>query len=152
MITLIPLPFRSDKGYHEYCFDWTPDKVSFYADGQWLLHMTTFSPVHPGTLHLNHWSTGNKEWSIGPPPVDAIQTVSYVKAYFNSSSVDRQSAYSKRCVDPSAVGAVCQVPDQTVAPDPSGAHGETFFFSYQHNQTNNQVVYGKTENAGLYKY
>lgn len=147
---VIPLPFRPDQGFHEYRFDWTPNKISFYADGQWLLDWTTFSPFTPGPLHLKHWSTGAGGWSRGPPPQDAIQTVSYVKAYFNSSSPDRQNTYKSRCTNPADPKAICQVPNQTVAPDPAGPHGETFVFSYQHNMTEGQIVYGKIENAGQY--
>ena len=147
---VILLPFRPDQGYHEYRFDWTPDKISFYADGQWLLDWTTFSPSTPGPLHLKHWSTGANAWSRGPPPQDAIQTMSYVKAYFNTTAPDRVAAYNSRCKDPAAPNAICQIPDQNVAPDPAGPHGESFFFSYQHNMTEGQIIYGKTENAGLY--
>ncbi|KAI9816885.1 MAG: hypothetical protein M1827_001530 [Pycnora praestabilis] len=140
------LPFQPDEGYHEYRFDWSPEKVSFYADGQWLKDMTTAVPIEAGAIHLSHWSNGDPTWSEGPPTSDAIMTISYLKAYFNSSDPARQKDYTTRCTDPSAVNATCEVPDQTTAPDTSGSNGNqtgnTFFFSKQVNETMNQTVYG----------
>lgn len=73
------------------------------------------------------------------PPVDAIQTVSYVKAYFNSSDPARQTVYQQQCKDLKATGAVCEVPELSGAPDPAGPFGETFFFTAQSNMTNGQI-------------
>jgi len=131
---LYQLPFHPDQGYHEYRFDWSPEKVSFYADGAWLKDIT-----------FSHWSNGNAEWSRGPPPVDAVMTVSYLKSYFNSSSPTRQQDYHRRCTNPTGPNATCAIPAQPVAPDPLGKDGNTtahtFFFSQQHNMTVNQTVY-----------
>ena len=137
-----PLPFRPDGGYHEYRFDWSPGKVSFYADGAWLKDMTEAVPTSPGHITFSHWSNGNADWSGGPPSVDAVMTVSYMKAYFNSSASSRQQAYSRRCTNPAATNATCVIPVQTVAPDLSGSEGNstahTFFFNQQHNMTADQ--------------
>ncbi len=138
------LPFRPDQGFHEYRFDWSPGKVSFYADGKWLIDMTTNIPVEGSKIHFVHWSDGRKGWSEGPPAEDSLMTISYFKAYFNSTDTQRQRDYRTRCVDPSAPKAVCQVPDQTVAPDPalSKGYNGTYFFSEQLNMTNNQTEFG----------
>ena len=141
------LPFRPDKEFHEYRFDWSPEKVSFYADGQWLHDMTHYSPNSPGHLVLNHWSNGDPSWSAGPPQSDAVMTVSYIKAYFNSSDPARQEAYAARCptLNPNEV---CEIPSQTTPPDPSGANGNqtahTYFFSLDTGHTPNQTVYNAT--------
>lgn len=42
------LPFIPSQGFHEYRFDWTPQKVSFYADGQWLKELVHRYPTAPG--------------------------------------------------------------------------------------------------------
>ncbi|KAI9765747.1 MAG: hypothetical protein M1840_007181 [Geoglossum simile] len=153
---VVQLPFKPDEGFHEYRFDWAPDKVSFYADGKWLLDMTQDIPVEPGHIAISHWSNGNDLWSGGPPKTDAVMTVSYIKGYFNSSHSSRQSDYRRRCTNPNAANAVCAVPDQLTAPDPSGPNGNstasTYFFSENRNQTNNQTVYSdkkKGEAASL---
>lgn len=111
--------FHPSDGYHEYRFDWSPGKVSFYTDGQHVQDVTEGVPNVPGRMLLNHWSNGDPGWTKGPPAKDAVMTVAYVKAYFNASS--KVTGPNSRCVDPSAEDAVCEVPNQTgpVIPDQS---------------------------------
>ena len=143
------LPFNPTDGFHEYRIDFVPGNVIFYGDGQILAHMnTTPVPTSPGHMILTHWSNGNDLWSYGPPPVEANISISYVKAYFNSSDPARQSAFTSRCTDPSASGAVCTIPDQISPPDPSSnanvSAAATYFFSNEKNMTANQTVYHKS--------
>ncbi|KAI0603495.1 glycoside hydrolase family 16 protein [Biscogniauxia sp. FL1348] len=130
----VTLPFDPTADFHEYRFDFLRDRVLFYADGGAPLAELTGSgvPATPGHLLLSHWSNGNPGWSRGPPRTDAVTTVSYVKAYYNSSLPARQADFEARCPDPSAAGAVCAVPD----------HDPTFFFTYQDDSTPNQTTYG----------
>lgn len=74
-------------------------------------------------------------------------TVSYVKAYFNSTNSTRTSEYDAGCPS-TKVGLakeICPIPDQKSAPNLFGPHGNdtghTFFFTDQHNMTVNQTVY-----------
>jgi len=151
---VFPLPFRPDQSFHEYRFDWLPGRVSFYADGQWLRDMTLDAPDAPGKLILNHWSNGDPRWSAGPPQQDALLTVSYVKAYFNSSDPERQKVYERACNGNSSADAVCQIPDQLVAPDPNGVNGNstahTYFFTNEPGQAENQIVYTTSHSAASY--
>ncbi|KAI0971768.1 glycoside hydrolase, family 16 [Xylaria arbuscula] len=129
----VNLPFDPSTDFHEYRFDFLPDKVFFYADGDLLAEAAGSGvPTTPGHLLLSHWSNGNPGWSNGPPTADAVTTVSYVKAYFNSSLEQRHRDFASRCQDPTASGAVCAIPD----------HNATFFFSYGDNLTPNQTSYG----------
>lgn len=90
--------------------DWTPDSITFFIDAQPFLTLSTSatgasyvpnppssSPGSGGYIVLNHWSNGNAGWSRGPPAKEAIMTVSYVKAYFNSSDVSRVDKFEKGC-------------------------------------------------------
>ncbi|GAW26343.1 putative glycoside hydrolase family 16 protein [Rosellinia necatrix] len=95
-------------------------------------------PTTAGHLLLSHWSNGNPGWSQGPPTVNAVTTVSYVKAYFNSSLEQRQQDFTARCKDPSASGAVCPIPERNA----------TFFFSNGDNLTPNQTSYGDGDDDG----
>jgi len=144
---VFPLPFQPTNDIHEYRFDWQPGSVSFYADGKWLIDMTEteFVPTTPGKIILSHWSNGNPLWSAGPPTQDAKMTVSYVKAYFNSSEEDRQKDYSTRCKDISAPNAICQIPDQVGQPQ----FGQFNLFSTDPsgNKTVNQTVYSNTKKS-----
>ncbi|KAI5928533.1 glycoside hydrolase family 16 protein [Camillea tinctor] len=136
----VSLPFDPTADFHEYRFDFLSDRVLFYADGGAPLAELAGAgvPATPGHLLLSHWSNGNPGWSRGPPNTDAVTTVSYVKAYYNSSLPARQADFEARCPDPSAAGAVCAVPDY----DP------TFFFSYQEGSTPNQTTYGGDDAGG----
>ncbi|KAK5009449.1 hypothetical protein LTR60_005198, partial [Cryomyces antarcticus] len=93
------LPFIASEGTHEYRFDWTPNKVSFYVDGSWLYDMTgsAYVPISSGQLILNHWSNGNAGWSGGPPKADAKMTVTYVTAYFNSTDAQSNANFQQTC-------------------------------------------------------
>lgn len=117
--------------------------MQFYVDGQFLYEMTENIPTDGGALFLNHWSNGDPRWSAGPPERDAVMTISYVKAYFNSTDMERsQKAFEERCPRYDA-GRVCAIPAQSVPPDvstrPVGA--KTYFFSAQGDMTPGQVVY-----------
>ena len=141
------LPFNPTTAYHEYRIDFIPGNIIYYADGQILAMMNTSAvPTEPGHMILTQWSNGNPLWSAGPPTHTATMTVSYVKAYFNSSDPDRQSAYTARCKDPHLTGALCPIQDQTFAPDPSiplgnGTAASSYFFSDHDNMTDGQIIY-----------
>lgn len=122
--------------------------MSFFADGVLLDTMTQAVPTSPGHITLSHWSTGNPDWSAGPPTTDAILTVEYLKGYFNSSDPARQRDWAKRCKDLSAVNATCPIPEVTEAPN-GNVSAKTFFFSMQKNETVNQTVSGSKTSEGV---
>ncbi|KAI1384677.1 glycoside hydrolase family 16 protein [Hypoxylon trugodes] len=129
------LPFDPTTDFHEYRIDFLPDRVLFYADDEMLAEMNgTGVPSTSGNLQVSHWSNGNSGWSQGPPKSDAVTTISYVKAYFNSSLESRQDDYKTRCKDPSAPTAICAIPE----------YNSTFFFSNVDNMTPNQTTYHKS--------
>ncbi|KAJ5136933.1 glycoside hydrolase family 16 protein [Penicillium atrosanguineum] len=147
------LPVALTDEYHEYRFDWMPNRVSFYFDGKWLWDLVTDVPSWRTAILLSHWSNGASGWTQGPPAEDAVMTVSYFKAYFNSSDSQRTSDYQNRCKDPSAANAICVIPNQTVAPGEAAAQNgsaSTFFFSQHANMTSNQTIYtGENKAMGL---
>ncbi|PSK43160.1 Beta-glucanase [Elsinoe australis] len=120
-----PLPFLPSDSYHEYRIDWLPDSITFFADGSplWTITNTSVIPQGPGHLMLNHWSNGDGNWSAGPPEEDAVLTVSYVKAYFNSSDEGKNKVFADNCV--SDVGKVCEISeaDWENGIDPRGQNG-----------------------------
>lgn len=135
---VVNLTFDPTAGFHEYRFDYLQDRVLFYADSQLLAEMSGSSvPTSPGHLILQHWSNGNPLWSGGPPEEDAIMTVSYVKAYFNSSDSDVQSSWNSSCQKALSKGSnetVCVVPDVTAA---NASTGGTFFNTSDPNDDKN---------------
>jgi len=140
------LTFDPTASFHEYRIDFVPGNVFFFADGTQIGTMNTSAvPTSPGHIVLRHWSNGNTGWTYGPPTSDAVMTVSYIKAYFNSTDPARQLAANLRCPDSSVYGANCTIPDQPVAGNPM----VSWFFANQPNMTNNQTVYGKSEGPAL---
>lgn len=135
---VVNLPFDPTTDFHEYRFDYLEKEVIFYADGIEIARMNGSSvPTTPGHLLVSHWSNGNPGWSKGPPKTDATTTVSYVKAYYNSSLDSRRGDYVARCADPAAQGAVCDIPDNDAR----------HFFTYEGNKTDNQTTYVDDESA-----
>lgn len=136
---VVNLTFDPTAGFHEYRFDYLPNRVLFYADSQLLAEMNgTSVPSGPGHIILQHWSNGNPLWSGGPPEEDAVLTVSYVKAYFNSSDSNVQSSWAESCrkarsdsSDDSSSDRVCTVADVTAA---NASTGGTFFNTSDANQ------------------
>ncbi|UNI13551.1 hypothetical protein JDV02_000286 [Purpureocillium takamizusanense] len=106
----VNLTFDPTADFHEYRFDYMPGRVIFYADSKRLAEMKGAEmPSDAGHLILQHWSNGNPLWSGGPPTRDAVMTVSYVKAYFNSTAP--LDSWTKTCADKKV--PVCEIPDGT---------------------------------------
>jgi len=123
------LPFVPTSDFHEYRFDWFPNYVVFYADGQMLQTLNWTYPMAPGHLSINHWSNGNSYWSQGPPQVDALLTVKYVKAYFNTSDEGLNQMFEEGCHQ-KAEPQPCQVPEEAgqASMVESSGNLSTFFF------------------------
>lgn len=105
--------------FHEYRFDWLPDRIEFYLDGKWMLTETEAIPDSPGTLSLRHYVEDGR---ANPPAQDAVMTVGYVKAYYNVTTRDEPKTGCHALTD-----NVCFVPDQLKAPNPNGR--STHFYS-----------------------
>jgi len=132
------LPFDPTDNYHEYRIDYIPGQVFFYADGALLGQMNGSAvPTSPGHLILQHWSNGNPLWSGGPPARDSVLGVEYVKAYFNSTAIDRQRDAERRCPNDTKPNAICPIP--TV--DGKNESARRFFFSQYPGMITDQIVY-----------
>ncbi|KAI5812118.1 concanavalin A-like lectin/glucanase domain-containing protein [Pyronema omphalodes] len=138
------LDFEPSNDMHEYRFDWSPGRVDFYADGKFIQSMQDdiYVPSAPGKIIMSHWSNGNSKWSGGPPDQDAAMTVSYVKAYFNSSNPTRKLDYKRRCKDRTAPNMVCKIPDQQGPPNIGSV--PFFYKDTTGDMTPNQTIYART--------
>lgn len=119
------IPFNPAEMYHEYRFDWLPDRVDFYFDSHWMSTIRTNVPKSPGAIHVSHWSNGNAGWSGGPPGEDAALTISYIKAYFNSSISETTTQSLDLCRAGEMPNSSCYIPDQQYPPDPTGPNGNS---------------------------
>lgn len=68
-IKVIDLGFDTSADFHDYVFEWHPDKIIWYADGK-IIHETSGKnpiPVNPGKLYFSLWSGAKSidDW-LGP--------------------------------------------------------------------------------------
>ncbi|CAL3969131.1 unnamed protein product [Diplocarpon coronariae] len=143
------LPFDPASGFHEYRIDYLPGQIIFYGDGQVIGSMNSTVSPQPGHLILTHWSNGDQGWSGGPPVEEAVLSVAYVQAFFNSSNPTRQADHARRCPDPTELGSICDIEDyrepaNVSNPATNGSWSPAInpgFFFMQPNMTGNQTVY-----------
>ncbi|QRV85770.1 glycoside hydrolase family 16 protein [Ceratobasidium sp. AG-Ba] len=81
--------------FHEHRLDWLPGSSKYYYDGALKSTVSKNSPSVASLLLANVWSDGG-EWSRGPPTQDAVATIYYIKAYFNSTSLST-AQFNSQC-------------------------------------------------------
>ncbi|KAG0645649.1 hypothetical protein D0Z07_8553 [Hyphodiscus hymeniophilus] len=92
-------------GYLEYRVDWTRDRMDFYIQNStgtpilWKSYTNSSLPSTPAPLQFQHWSSGNKFTTMGPPGVQAEANIGYTRLFFNSSLANDTSrqAFDERC-------------------------------------------------------
>jgi hypothetical protein len=72
-------------GLREYRIDWVPGVTRFYVDGVLQKEIRENVPSVGGTWMWNHWSNGNKGFSVGPPGVDSVMKVAGIEMYYNTT-------------------------------------------------------------------
>jgi endo-1,3-1,4-beta-glycanase ExoK len=82
---IVQLGFDASQSFHNYAFEWTPDKIIWYVDGKQVHETAPGSPMphNPSLLFLSLWS-GQPAW-LGPfeysKPVTAdVQWVAFTPA------------------------------------------------------------------------
>jgi hypothetical protein len=93
----MPLGFDPSAGYHEYGFNWYPDKIEFFVDAMGVPFYTLASapaiPQNPGYITVNCWSRGDAGWEGGLPTSTTSMYVDWVSYWGRTASVIG-SAYS----------------------------------------------------------
>ncbi|KAG8863359.1 hypothetical protein FRB96_008851 [Tulasnella sp. 330] len=82
--------------FHEHRFDWTPTATKYYVDGGLTQTILKNVPAVASSLLTNVWSDGGAGWTKGPPTADAVATIYYIKAYFNSTTFTTAS-FNSQC-------------------------------------------------------
>jgi beta-glucanase (GH16 family) len=72
------LAFDPTADFHEYRFDWYPDRVEYYIDGQPSAVLRNDVPDRPSRLLLNHWSGNIPTFGGLAPTEDAVMQVDWV--------------------------------------------------------------------------
>ncbi|KAL6715409.1 hypothetical protein ACLMJK_006370 [Lecanora helva] len=99
--------------FMEFRIDWTNTAVKYYIGGHLARSVSRESKPDlfsiPSPLFLRHGSTGNNYSSQGPPKEPSVANVGWLRAFFNSSSVDHL-AFDKRCT----IADACQSDDTSL--------------------------------------
>ncbi len=82
-------PDNATSDFLEYRFDWKPNAVDFFLNGNKVFTVTDRIPSMAGTLILNHWAGGQVSWEGDAPKVKTTMIVKSFKAYFNSTSNEK---------------------------------------------------------------
>lgn len=68
----VDIPFDPTRGFHEYRFDYHPDEVTFYVDGEPVQRFSQGLPERPMRLYINAWYP---DWVAGGP----LESAGYVR-------------------------------------------------------------------------
>jgi beta-glucanase (GH16 family) len=85
-----PISFDPTADFHEYRFDWYPDKVLYFIDGQKVDSLTKKVPDAACTIMLNFWSANIAEWGGAAPTRDTYMYVDYMRYSSDLTSIKSQ--------------------------------------------------------------
>ncbi|MDB5105125.1 MAG: glycosyl hydrolase family protein [Fibrobacteres bacterium] len=75
---LVKLGFDPSAAFHEYRFDWYPDKVAYFVDGKPAGTLTKKIPDMTAAIMLNHWSGNIAGWGGPAPTKDMFMYVDWM--------------------------------------------------------------------------
>ncbi|PPQ82895.1 hypothetical protein CVT25_009682 [Psilocybe cyanescens] len=86
----IPFTFDPTADYHEYRIDWFGTTTNYYIDGTRVAQHTdpSTTPTVEGHWIWNAWSSGDPNWSMGPPTADGTYQI---------RSIDLYTGYTSTC-------------------------------------------------------
>jgi len=88
-----PVSFDPTADFHEYRFDWYPDKVEYYIDSEHVATLTTKVPDAACTIMLNHWSKNLTDWGGPAPTEDTYMYIDYMHYYSDPTAVTEQDTH-----------------------------------------------------------
>ncbi len=97
---VVQLGFDASQGFHNYAFDWQPDKIRWYVDGKQVAETPAGSPIpsHPGNMFFSLWSGSDVENSwMGPFSYTAPVTADVMWAAYTPNDGTCQFPESLKC-------------------------------------------------------
>lgn len=82
-----PISFDPSADFHEYRYDWYPEKVEFYIDSLLQATLTKQVPDAACMIMLNHWSGNIANWGGPAPTQDIYMYVDYMHYYSDLTAV-----------------------------------------------------------------
>ncbi|GAA5836088.1 hypothetical protein JCM11251_007366 [Rhodosporidiobolus azoricus] len=77
--------FDPTDAYHEYTIGWSASASKFYVDGNLVETFTTNVPRVAAQFIWNSWSSGDPNWSAGPPKKDAYLSIRRVHLEYSTA-------------------------------------------------------------------
>ncbi|GJN91956.1 hypothetical protein Rhopal_004984-T1 [Rhodotorula paludigena] len=81
----VPYDFDPTKGFHNYTIVWTAESSEFYVDGEHQATFTTNVPKKPASFLWNAWSSGDPNWSAGPPREDSYTLIKSIHLAYSAA-------------------------------------------------------------------
>lgn len=78
-------PVNTANGFQDMRFDWLPDRVDYYANGNKYNTLSTNIPTKPGRIMFVVFSNGDPSWSAGPPVTDAVMRIQKASWFYNTT-------------------------------------------------------------------
>jgi hypothetical protein len=75
---LVKLGFDPSAAFHEYRFDWHPDRVEYFVDGKPMAALAKQVPDMETKIMLNHWSGNIAGWGGPAPTQDMYMDVDWM--------------------------------------------------------------------------
>lgn len=75
---VVKLNFDPTEAFHEYRFDWRPDRVDYFIDGNPAGTLTKQVPDSNAAIMLNHWSGNIAGWGGAAPTEDMSMEVDWM--------------------------------------------------------------------------
>ncbi|KAI5363346.1 Putative glycoside hydrolase family 16, concanavalin A-like lectin/glucanase domain superfamily [Septoria linicola] len=136
-------PPRSPWDFMELQFDWNETVVDFWINGNNSRHVEKGQrtiPTTPGTFYFGHWSTGDRNYMMGPPDNGSYGSVQWVRAFFNSSMMTAADhrRYDQRC----SAADYCSVDDIQLRGSSEYSRAATVPYKYRPNDRGLRDVAG----------
>ncbi|GAA5995078.1 hypothetical protein JCM5350_003996 [Sporobolomyces pararoseus] len=77
---VVPYGFDPTADFHDYTIDWSKGASTFYVDGKEVGKLTENVPSEPLKFMWNSWSSGEPNWSAGPPREDSYMLIESITA------------------------------------------------------------------------
>jgi len=102
------ISFDPTAAFHEYRFDWYPEKVVYFIDGDSVAVLTHNVPDASCSIMLNFWSANMPDWGGPAPTKDACMYVDYMRYYSDpatAASRKMSPLFISKPTDPARVNA-----------------------------------------------
>ncbi|WWC73250.1 uncharacterized protein I206_107216 [Kwoniella pini CBS 10737] len=100
--TIVPFPNNPTEGFNNYTIGWIKGGTQYYYNGKAINSPKKYSSINPSYIILNNWSSGDPNFSMGPPAQDSVLKVKSVTFYYQTQALTSYPAYPSGCTQAKA--------------------------------------------------